>query len=525
LVRALAFLIPLVAGYFAGAYAAGRLAQPRTVSGVVFWWIFVISVASVAANLVDRYTRRLIPLSGLLKMTMAFPDKAPSRFRVAQRASNITTLRRRITEAGVEGHHHEASAAELVLSLASALSNHDRKTRGHSERTRAYTDLLSEELKLPETDRDKLRWAALLHDVGKLDVPSEILNKDGALDDKEWAIVRNHPLAGMRLVAPIADWLGPWAKTIEHHHERWDGSGYPHGLAGEQIALGARIVAVADAYDVMTSGRSYQPSRAHSEARKEVARVSGSQFDPKVARALMNIALGKLRWSTGPLAAIADFPFLRPLEALGRDVVTMVTAGALTASAAMGGVLAGPDLSIVDANRAAAAVAATLGLDPVTSVPTTAEPGEPTTTTIPGQSSTTEQPPATSNSTTTTAGTTTSQPPATTIPPTTTTTAPPTTTTTAPPTTTTVALGPRAQDDTAAADGPKVDIPVLSNDTYSANPEVTIVDPGPDQGKAEMVGNMVRYQRLGFRGIVTFSYQLCDSTGLCDTATVTVDTR
>jgi hypothetical protein len=88
-----------------------------------------------------------------------------------------------------------------------------------------------------------------------------------------------------------------------------------------------------------------------------------------------------------------------------------------------------------------------------------------------------------------------------------------------------VALGPKAQDDTAAADGPKVDIPVLSNDTYSANPEVTIVDPGPDQGKAEMVGNMVRYQRLGFRGIVTFSYQLCDSTGLCDTATVTVDTR
>ncbi|MDP3983503.1 MAG: hypothetical protein Q8Q52_00660, partial [Acidimicrobiia bacterium] len=119
-IRALAFVIPLVAGYFAGAFVAGRLAQPHTVSGVVFWWIFVISVASLAAHLVDRYTRRLIPLSGLLKMTMAFPDKAPSRFRVAQRASNVTLLRHRIEEAAARGDHGLASAAELVLSLASA---------------------------------------------------------------------------------------------------------------------------------------------------------------------------------------------------------------------------------------------------------------------------------------------------------------------------------------------------------------------------------------------------------------------
>ena len=527
-VRALAFLIPLVAGYFAGAYVAERLAQPSTVAGVLFWWVFVIAVASIAAHLVDRYTRRLIPLSGLLRMTMAFPDKAPSRFRVAQRASNVTVLRKRIEEAASHGDHGLASASELILSLASALSNHDRKTRGHSERTRAYSDLLAEELKLPESDRDRLRWAALLHDVGKLDVPAEILNKEGKLDEREWDVIQAHPVAGMRLIAPIADWLGPWAMTIEHHHERWDGSGYPYGLIGEEIAYGARIVAVADAYDVITAGRSYQPSKAHSAARVEVAKHSGTQFDPRVVRALMNVALGRLRWSTGPLAALADFPFLRPLEALGRDVITMITAGAVTASAAMAGVLPVPDLAAVDPGHAAQVIADSLGLDPVTTlVPpgSTSSTTDGTTTTDTATDGSTATPSTTSAGITQPPTTATTSPPSTTGPPTTTTTtAPPTTSTTAPPTTTTTTAPPVlvANSDSFVSTHPVTLVQVLANDTYSGTPTLSIVSgPPPGEGKVQIDGQAIKYISQSYDGPTSFVYRLCNAANLCDTATVT----
>jgi len=458
---------------------------------------------------------------------MAFPDKAPSRFRVAQRASNVTVLRKRIEEAAGKGDHDLASASELILSLASALSNHDRKTRGHSERTRAYSDLLAEELKLPEPDRDRLRWAALLHDVGKLDVPVEILNKEGRLDDKEWDIIRSHPVAGMRLVAPIAAWLGPWAMTIEHHHERWDGSGYPYGLIGEEIAYGARIVAVADAYDVITAGRSYQPSKAHSAARVEVAKHSGSQFDPRVVRALMNVALGRLRWSTGPLAAIADFPFLRPLEALGRDVITMVTAGAVTASAAMAGVLPVPDLTAVDPGRAAQVVVESLGLEPVTtltlsgSTSSTTDTSATTDTTVP----TTTGPPSTTNppTTPTTAAGSTTQPPTTSTTAPSTTTAPPTTTTTTPPTTTTTALPVLvANNDSFVSTHPVTIVQVLANDTYSGTPTLSIVSgPPPGEGKVQIDGQAIKYISQSYDGPTSFVYRLCNASNICDTATVT----
>ncbi|HEX5672230.1 MAG TPA: HD-GYP domain-containing protein, partial [Acidimicrobiia bacterium] len=473
------------------------------------------------------YTRRLIPLSGLLRMTMAFPDKAPSRFRVAQRASNVTVLKKRIEEAASQGDHDLASASELILSLASALSNHDRKTRGHSERTRAYSDLLAEELKLAESDRDRLRWAALLHDVGKLDVPAEILNKEGRLDEREWDVIRAHPVAGMRLIAPIADWLGPWAMTIEHHHERWDGSGYPYGLIGEEIAYGARIVAVADAYDVITAGRTYQPSKAHSAARVEVAKHSGTQFDPRVVRALMNVALGRLRWSTGPLAALADFPFLRPLEALGRDVITMITAGAVTASAAMAGVLPVPDLAAVDPGHAAQVIAESLGLDPVT---TSVPPGSNPSTTDGTATTDTSTEGPTTTSTTTLDGTTTqppttgtTSPPTTTGPPTTTTTSTPTTTTTTAPTTTTTAPPVLvANNDVFVSTRPVMLVQVLANDTYSGAPVLSIVSGPPSgEGKVQIDGLAIKYISQNYVGPTSFVYQLCNAASVCDTATVT----
>lgn len=516
LVRLVAFAVPLLAGFVVGRLVASLMSPPQTVSGIITWWTVVIVAAGVAAHFAERFTRRLVPLSALLQLTLAFPDKAPSRFRIALRAGNIGELRNRLALATESGDQDLANAAELILSLSSALTKHDRRTRGHSERTRAYTDLLAEELGFTPDDRDKLRWAALLHDVGKLGVPAEILSKPGRLDDDEWAVVRQHPIEGMRLIAPIAGWLGHWAITIEHHHERWNGTGYPYGLAGEDIALGARVVAVADAYDVMVTGRTYQSKMTHQKAREEVAFHAGTQFDPRVVRALMNIALGKLRWSTGPLTALADLPLLRPIEALGRDVAMVLSAGIVTIAAGVGGVFPVPDASlpatvvaVADSSDAGGGGSGTGGL---AAGPNGA-----------GSSSNLTTPSLPSASTTST-GTTATTSTSTTQVPTTATTIRTTTTTTAAPTTTTTAAGTLfANDDQATAKpNDKINIGVLANDSGVVASTLTIVQP-PATGTVFITGGgRIRFSAPDTVGIVTFTYQVCNASGSCDAATVYV---
>ena len=166
---------------------------------------------------------------------------------------------------------------------------------------RALTDLIAEEIALPAADRDRLRWSALLHDVGKLDRASGRLNKADKLDDAEWAQMRNHPLEGARLTRRLAGWLGPWANSIAEHHEKFDGTGYPFGLIGAQISLGGRIVAVADSYDAMTAIRSYDKLESPTAARAELARCAGTHFDPQVVRAFLQVSVGRLRAATGAL--------------------------------------------------------------------------------------------------------------------------------------------------------------------------------------------------------------------------------
>ena len=241
-------------------------------------WI-LIAVASTSVMVAfDRVTRRLLPLAVLLSLTLAFPDQAPSRFKVAMRIGTTLQLRKIIADARA-GRIGEtpAEAAEKLLELVGALSVHDRLTRGHSERVRAYTHMVGEELKITGPELDHLRWSALLHDIGKLLVSADILNKPGKLTDTEFEAIKQHPEFGRELVAPLVGWLGDSARAVWEHHERWDGWGYPRGIAGTDISLAGRIVAVTDAFDVMTSTRSVQGADlAHQSPR----RVGAVRRDP-----------------------------------------------------------------------------------------------------------------------------------------------------------------------------------------------------------------------------------------------------
>ena len=335
--RASIALIPIMVAVGATVLIRSMIPRPTALGPSIAWWVVLVVLAAVVAGSVGHFTRRLTPLVTLLKLSMLFPDRAPSRFAVARQAGSVKRLAERLAE--LEGDprgYQEAASAGTILALATALQSHDRRTRGHAERVRVYTDILAQELKISKEERYRLRWAALLHDIGKLKVSPDILNKPGKLDDHEWEVMRRHPLEGARLATPLLAWLGPWAGAITDHHERYDGAGYPNGLSRESISLAGRIVAVADAYDTMTAARSYKRPMSVRSARAELANCAGGQFDPTVVRAFLAISLPRLVWRTGPLSFLAQTPLLSPLQEVGRQIATVTGQGVAAAAVAAG---------------------------------------------------------------------------------------------------------------------------------------------------------------------------------------------
>jgi hypothetical protein len=183
------------------------------------------------------------------------------------------------------GDQHQAYEA-TVGSLIQAVETKDYYTRGHSERVSKASVLIAQELKMRPDRLDMLRYAGMLHDVGKLGVPTKLLQKTGPLDDGEFASIRLHPERGYEMVNGIA-FLEEAVLGVRYHHERIDGLGYPEGLAGDQIPEFARIIAVADAFDSMTSTRSYRGARPVAAALTELEQWSGSQFDSAMVAALV----------------------------------------------------------------------------------------------------------------------------------------------------------------------------------------------------------------------------------------------
>ncbi|AFM43335.1 putative domain HDIG-containing protein [Desulfosporosinus acidiphilus SJ4] len=170
---------------------------------------------------------------------------------------------------------------ETVGALVQALEAKDIYTGGHSERVGKLAVSIAEAIKMTEDKIEFLKYAALLHDVGKIGISDVILNKEGELLESEWDVIRSHPVIGQTIIENIK-FMFDIGKVIRHHHERYDGKGYPDGIRGEAVPLEARIIAVADTYDAMTSDRSYRPGKSHDEAIEELKRVSGSQLDPKM---------------------------------------------------------------------------------------------------------------------------------------------------------------------------------------------------------------------------------------------------
>lgn len=522
LLRLLIFLAPVGAAVGAAIVAARFLPRTDTTASVILWWVSLIFIATSTLLLVDRLARRALPLAVLMQMTMLFPDRAPTRMKVVRLTGSIKRLEERLDSARDGDDDDAATNARNVLALAGALGAHDRLTRGHAERVRVFVDLIAEELELNDDDRDLLRWASLLHDIGKLDVHAEILNKDGSPSEAEWEELRLHPTFGAELIDPLIPWLAEWSLAVEQHHEKYDGTGYPQGLAGEGISYAARIVAVADSYDAITAARSYKkPISAHT-ARQELARSAGTHFDPAIVRAFMNISLGKIRWVIGPASWFAQIPFIGGLERIGRDLAILglavltlfgaISAGliespAAASSSATGGLVSAPDSGSGPGDGAGATTAEPdlpALADSTTTTPTTIDVPDTTTAT-----------PSTTTSTSSTTSTTSTTVPVTVI-------ATTTTTTTVPPLRPPVAVNDVANTSEDVA----VTVAVLANDRDPDGDAIRVLSSDTRSAfggdVACGVSSCTYTPATNFNGTDQFDYVVSDQKGGLDTGSVTV---
>lgn len=200
-----------------------------------------------------------------------FITKPFARAELLARIRSALRLRRALV--GMEAAHG------VVTALANAIEAKDSPTERHCQRLAHLAVRLGARLGLSTDELDAVAYGALLHDVGKIGVPDAVLAKAGPLTGDEWALVRRHPEIGERICAPLAA-FGVFGPIIRHHHERWDGSGYPDGLRGERTPAGARIVGIVDAFDAMTHDRPYRAARGIGEAVAEMNSLAGRQFDP-----------------------------------------------------------------------------------------------------------------------------------------------------------------------------------------------------------------------------------------------------
>ncbi len=195
---------------------------------------------------------------------------------------------RLLRAAEVKIAHIDQAYLETVEVLANAVEGRDRYTRGHIERVTTYAIWMVEELRWPSENMRILQFGARLHDIGKIIVPDQVLNKPGRLNSEEWNLMKKHPVAGAKILQKISH-LEEAMPYILYHHEKWDGTGYPEGKRGREIPLGARILALADVFDAMTTGRPYRPAQSRELVLEYIAKESGNHFDPDLVPTFIQI--------------------------------------------------------------------------------------------------------------------------------------------------------------------------------------------------------------------------------------------
>ncbi len=194
------------------------------------------------------------------------------------------------------------AVVETVTSLALAIDAKDQYTQGHSQKVSAYAVVLAQALNLEQAEVEEIRLAGLLHDIGKVGIPEGILNKSGPLDATEWETMKTHTELGAKILEPL-ETMSRIRLMVRHHHEYYDGSGYPDRLQGEAIPYGSRVIAIADSYDTITSERSYKKGRSPEEAFTELERCAATQFDPAIVRVFVE----KMRQLPDPKSRLKEF--------------------------------------------------------------------------------------------------------------------------------------------------------------------------------------------------------------------------
>jgi putative nucleotidyltransferase with HDIG domain len=184
--------------------------------------------------------------------------------------------------------HRQELWLQLLINISKFVDKRVSKSGEHCEKVAKWASTTARELKMQEDEVENVYWASILHDIGKIGISDRILRKKAALSEDDWVLIKMHPTIGSNIVNSI-DALPSLAPTISAHQEKYDGTGYPKGLRGEDIPLGARILGIADAYQAMVEDRYYREARSHDEAVTELKKVRGTQFDPEVLDVFINV--------------------------------------------------------------------------------------------------------------------------------------------------------------------------------------------------------------------------------------------